>query len=902
MTDDISRRAEHFSDNWLAWTALRHFLSAPLFRELARVIVEQVSEGAIQLHQLFEEDITSGADILASWLLLPRKMSGQPAEYLQYQLGSFMWQADGSVYVPQDIVGATRLERASTLGKIDFGAADAAFTDMLEDDQQSFVVLAGAILMAKNTVETLSADDFLNTLKPLLAPIEGPLACATAKHIGDLCADVDHWDRALSMYDEASRRLSTIEQTQWKEFAATFTAIVIQSRAAAVGVVHGAARASAVLTHELSGVSVSNIHLLLTNASVDTRVAIQEASDNITPVEVAPTVMLPPLLDDTHDLALPIFSWLEGNYTGSLHRFWAVLRRQLALGCATESRTTKAVYAWSVFESLDKTLAKRSDPDLFCMALRLILESGRHRLAAKVAWSEAFVDVYVTSDCVQLAIRHASRHRGSLIERQRVLLELFANWIQRISANSGDVAQAMLTELARIAKDGASSLFETKNLGGRALTIFGELAETRPELRRYATAEVAMAVVEKLRGAQFWTGKQEALDTANEYADAFSEDQLRSVITEALSLLQLASPTNQLWMIVRPALSLLVSPPAKELATKEPDLGMRILDQILRYGVEQETEHALLFFYLHNFDPSLLRSVAIGQKLQDAVLDVRKKSKEINASNANDNIRALLLAPSVTGRDGVTDALAALRQILESATSGHPSIALPYAYAPVLLLAAEHRRIANELSIAPATFQEELTAIFDLVVELWRLAEDRPMLFAQFAFPPATRPNPTIIHNWAFASVQLAASLERDPEIVSALELAAKEPAFAAPIALARTTLASISIGEMAGSLNIDGIRSENRDTFYTALGPRLVLVQKLPPREATDICKALLDQCFLYGPRELDAAVFLIADRLNLRDYVAGREHSNYRKRLEGNRQLRISLSAVLAMIDARG
>jgi hypothetical protein len=90
MTDDISRRAEHFSDNWLAWTALRHFLSAPLFRELARVIVEQVSEGAIQLHQLFEEDITSGADILASWLLLPRKMSGQPAEYLQYQLGSFM--------------------------------------------------------------------------------------------------------------------------------------------------------------------------------------------------------------------------------------------------------------------------------------------------------------------------------------------------------------------------------------------------------------------------------------------------------------------------------------------------------------------------------------------------------------------------------------------------------------------------------------------------------------------------------------------------------------------------------------------------------------------------------------------------------------------------------------------
>src|ERR1700693_1273561 len=131
MTDDISRRAEHFTDNWLTWTALRHFLSAPLFRELALVIVEQVSDGAIRLERLFEEQITTGKDILASWLLQPRKLSGQPAEYLQYQLGSFMWQTDGSVYVPENIVGATRLERASTLGKIDFGAGDGSFEDMV---------------------------------------------------------------------------------------------------------------------------------------------------------------------------------------------------------------------------------------------------------------------------------------------------------------------------------------------------------------------------------------------------------------------------------------------------------------------------------------------------------------------------------------------------------------------------------------------------------------------------------------------------------------------------------------------------------------------------------------------------------------------------------------------------
>ena len=468
MPDDISRRAEHFTDNWLAWTALRHFLSAPLFRELARVIVDRVSDGAIQLQQLFEEEITSGADFLASWLLHPRRMSGQLAEYLQYQLGSFTWQTDESVYVPENVVGATRLQRASILGKIDFGAVDAAFVGMLTDDQQSFAVLARAILTAKNIVETSSGDDFINALKPLLASIEGPLGCATVKHIGDLCADVDRWDRALSMYDEASRRLGTIEQSQWKDFAATFKAIVIQSSAAALGIVDGAARASALLTDEFLRVSFSNTPLLVTNASIDRRVAIQASIDEIAP-EVPPTVMLPPLLDDTHDLTLPMLSWLGEDYTRSQGEFWAVLRRQLALGCATESRTTKAVYAWSVFESLDRTLAKRGEPDLFRMALRLMVESGRHKLAAQIAWSEAFVDTYVTSDCVELAIRHASRHSGSLIERQRVLLELFAKWIERISANSNDVAQVMLNEIATIAKDGASSLFVTKDLGGRAL-------------------------------------------------------------------------------------------------------------------------------------------------------------------------------------------------------------------------------------------------------------------------------------------------------------------------------------------------------------------------------------------------------------------------------------------------
>ena len=902
MTDDISRRAEHFRDNWLAWTALRHFLSVHLFRELACVIVERVSDGAFQFHELFEEEVTGGADFLASWLLISRNISGPIPEYLQRQLGSFTWQTDGDVYVPDGVASAGMLEKAASLGKADFGTPDVAFANIPAEHQLSFGAFAQAILAAKKAVETSTSEQFVETLRPLFASIDTPLVCAAVKHIGDLCADADHWENALSMYEEAGRRLATLDQPQWSGFVSTFTAVVVQSKAAARGIVTSVERASAVFARELPQATLSRMPLLLANASLDSRVATRQSSKGFPPMEgPPPTVMLPPLLDDTHGLGPPMLSWLTDDYAEFQRQFWAVLRRQLALGCATESRTTKAVYAWSIFEQIDKTLVKRGDLELFRMALRLVLESGRHKLAAQVAWSEAIVDAYVTHDCIKFAVQHATRYSGSLNERQRVLLELFAKWIEKISASRSDVAHEMLAKVAKIAQDSTSSFFELPDAGGRALKILGDVGGTRPELRAGVADDVAAAIIEKLRSPGYWTGRQAALDTATEYADIFSDDQLRRVTSETLLVLDSISPKDQVWPIVRPALGLLVSAPVKGLSSRDRPLGTRILQQIMRFGTEQETEHARVFFYLHDFDPALVRSTDIKARLQSAILDVRAKSKEINASNANEYIQALLLAPVVTGIEGVRDAVSALAKILESARSNHPSIALPYAYAPLLLLATEQLRIANDLSMPPPSFQAELEPIFDLVVELWRRAKNQPLLFSQFSLPPSTKPNFTVVHNWAFASLRFAKSLGRETQIVPLLEEAARQPALASPIALARTTLASASVGGKGGGLDVEEIRTENRETFYTALGARLALVEKLPNPQANAVCKALLDQCFMYGPRELDAALFLLAVRLNLQDYVAGREHSNYRRRLESNRELRMSLIPILELIDTR-
>jgi hypothetical protein len=175
------------------------------------------------------------------------------------------------------------------------------------------------------------------------------------------------------------------------------------------------------------------------------------------------------------------------------------------------------------------------------------------------------------------------------------------------------------------------------------------------------------------------------------------------------------------------------------------------------------------------------------------------------------------------------------------------------------------------------------------------LAKDRPLLFAPFSLPPATRPNPVIVHNWAFASILFAESLQQGDRLLVALAAAATEPVLADPIALARATR---SVAGDETKVAPAEIRTENRDAFYSVLGRRLVALQKADEDNGREICKALLDQSFRQGPRYLDAAVFLSASRLNLAAYVTQTDRSDYMKRLENDRDLRLALGPILDMI----
>ena len=220
-------------------------------------------------------------------------------------------------------------------------------------------------------------------------------------------------------------------------------------------------------------------------------------------------------------------------------------------------------------------------------------------------------------------------------------------------------------------------------------------------------------------------------------------------------------------------------------------------------------------------------------------------------------------------------------------------MAFPYAYEAFLILAERQEQIAKDISVSVDEFRTWLRPFLDLIVRVWSHARKNPIIFAPSAFPPSTKPSPVIIHNWAFGSIAFARSLCEQDKILSALKLAADEPALKEPIALARAI--RLAPGELE-SFDPTSIRSDNAETFYSALGRRLVSLQHVDADSRTSIVDALLNQCLRYGPNGLVAAVFLTAGRPSIERLADTPEFLNYAKRVENNRDLRLALMPFLA------
>jgi hypothetical protein len=901
--DSTSLRKQYFADNSLAWTALRHFLSARMVRELASAIVDQMSSGRLSISQLFDDVVTPGPDWLGSWLLQPRETHTPLEKYLQFHVRAIAWQNDAETYVPEEIgslpknINPKTLESALQLGRADFSWPERPLDDLRVSDQSSYLILFEAITKSRQMFRSSNWDDFLTAIISPLTAIEGPLATIILKHLGDLCADADVWDKALALYNAADSQLSKGVDSIWDELLPSLGSIITQSRASAIWTVTGADAATEFFSDALAATPITQAPLLVANASYDALVANQQANHILTTPDQRAALLLPPLLQATHDPSSGLEDWLKGEFRDSHRQFWAVLRRQIALGLATESRNTRALYARCILDSLNVDIARNHQPDLFRMAIGLLIESGDSAAAARAVWNETFVEAYVDENCIKFVIKHAEEHSGVRTDRQLVATELFRRWIELLALDRMGLSVLMLRYVLELAIGASTSIVSGENLGGRSLEVIQDVAQKRPELRSCIASEVAEAVVSRISFPAFWKAKETALEIAKEYGDVFTQQELQKVVETTLDLLTKMDSTAGAWPITGPALGFLVSTPVKKLSGLVPVIGKRIVDTILRFGVQQ-TDNARVLFYLYDFDSSLLRDKSVVDKLQGPVIQARHRALQSTSSAAVENIQALLIAPTISGRDGVNDALNGLASILKSASESRISIALPVAYESLIVLANQQKKIADDLSLELEEFRSWLTLLVSLVANLWIQAKVRPLLFAPFSLPPATVPNPVIIHNWAFASIVFAESLQQGEQILAALTDATSNPVLQNSIALARATR---SVANENLKVDSGEIHKENRETFYSALGRRLVVLQRLDDERGREMCSALLDQCFRQGPRDLDAAVFLSAARLGIGGSILQADHSDYVKRMGNNRDLRLALLPLLEMFGVR-
>lgn len=906
MSENSEARTQHFETHCLAWAALSHFLSADLLREFSQALVRVVGGRQVRFDQLFEEELLAEIHGLESWAVRPREVDSPVTRYLQSRVRYLVWENDSEVFYdrnqphPAEFISPANVEDAIRVGRSDLFTLEQIAGRLKVPPGTSIEAFVVAMGKASRLRETHS-NQAISEIVELCDAIDMPLAAVMTKHLGDLCVDADEWEMAAQFYQASSGRLNKEAAKEWSKFIELLNGIVTQSIASAFRATKGPAFAASYLAPKIKDSALSKSTLFVLNASFDSFVAESLSSEPFHfPSDRRASLLTEPLLLQARNSSSALVASVEAadqrGFETARERFWALLRRQIALGSASNTRDTQAHYANNVFISLERAFDREVHRGLFIMALRLLVQSGQKDAAQRISWSERLVRVYVDDNIVTQLLSQANALEASREERLGVAVELLRGWCLKLAAEQVELAKRMLSFIAILAASHESSISNRCDLGGRSVVALREIAEQRPEFRAVAAADIVPAILAKLGDKGVWTGVAEACKAAAQYLDVLGPSDARRIVVAVLDLLDRADPENAAWVIVQPAIDLLVEPAAQSLAKQDKELDARIVSSILRFGLNQETEYTRLLYYLYRFDLRSVYEEPTRGRLTDVVKAVRAQALRITASNAIDSVCALLLASSAAGPDGVKDALKALEETLKTAfgESRRVALAFPYAYQAFNILAQRQGQIAADISIDLKELRLSLHSLLDQIVAVWSQAVKNPGIFAQFSLPPRTTPDPVIVHNWAFASMALAQSLGEKNRVLEALDYASKQqPQLSESIALARAV--RLGPGEWEG-LTPAAIGADNAQNFYSALGQRLVSLQYIDSAARDAVIDALLAQSLRLGPNGLDAAVLMIAGSQKLDGLRKTPEFQNYVKRVENNHNLRLALMPFLS------
>ncbi|KAB1070162.1 hypothetical protein [Methylobacterium planeticum] len=897
------QRARHFASNCLAWAVVRHFLDASLLRELAETAVGSVGGGEVSLDRLFEEVVPSGPAELGTWILRPKRVSSGRDRDLQACVlalvrtgGTMSGQVSGRDAAERsDSLSPRDLWVAIELGGADLGRRWSADTLDCIASQPSFRALLEAMRRAGEGRDA----EFPQAVSALdaLSEVDQPLRAVIVKHIGDLFASADDWIRARYFYAQACHIPSESVGECWSGFVSTFRGILEQSIAAAEAKTLGAREAS-VRLREIASLGLAHEPLRAINAAPDSLALTLKAGDDRSGlVDNRGVVVEPPLLGPTHSVSRAVLAASSRNH---LHHaqlmFWETLRRQIALGVVAASDGTRAQFGKFLIGSTDAPSG--SGRPAFHAGTRLLIEGGDAIVAEQVDWPRPAVEAYLDDGALDLALSTSRGVPGAAEDREAVLVVVLEKWLDLIPPDRTGLARAILGHLLSRARGGEGGSAAARRTANKSREALAGLALRRPEFRKLAASDVVPLITAAMRSGFGIHDGHTLFGVALAFASAFDPDALRDVVRAVLDAFDRLTPEASAWVIVRPAVQLLVSKDTKEAARHDATLRRRIAEMVLRFGLGQESEAATLIFALRDFDPPLLNEPEVVTRLRPAIEDLREVATNIRRSDVVDKIVALLLAPAASGRSGVQDALSGLREVIRSSATAQPSIAISQAYEPLILLAAEKETLAAGLSLDEEEFETWLAPLFQDALDFWRRLLERPSVLAPFSIgvPRAAEPVPATVHNWAYACEMLAASLGRTEDMISALHLAASNPLLRDGIELALLTRA---LARDTPEIDVESIRSESRLVFYGALGDRMAHLDELPPGKASELVDRLLERCLVLGPHGLDAAILVTAAKLG--SSIPAGTRDDYLQRAQADRDLRQSLTPLLEKLSDR-
>lgn len=367
-------------------------------------------------------------------------------------------------------------------------------------------------------------------------------------------------------------------------------------------------------------------------------------------------------------------------------------------------------------------------------------------------------------------------------------------------------------------------------------------------------------------------------------AEALATDDLTRLANAVLVILEEVPPSDGAWPLVLPAMNFITGNEIQALWAQNSDLGSRCAQTILRYGLESPLENTRLIALLEDIYPYVHVSGEQDERIQEVVRAVRDGAQNPNHSGVTVNISVLFAAPALVGRDGIDDAVRGLLGLLGTATTQRHSIAIATAYQPLNTLTYRLDTIAETLALSSIDLDTLLHPIVDALVDFWRAARQNALLFAPFAIPLPTAPNPVVVQNWAYVTLGFARRVGAFDRLSVVVDEAADNDQLAGPIALAKAV--RMTAGEPI-TLEPDDIRLERREPFYAALGERLAYIAALPEGEDTQrAVAALVERCLILGPDGLDAGVFVIALHNHVIDLPPAAV-KGYRQRLERDREL---------------